>query len=338
LSWEGHKVELANGGARAVVTAWALDNTPNYMVVDISATGGADKQTYYPTADFVPGGVANCLYKTTTLLMRKIMAKDVTWTMGSVAESGRNAAETTHQVTLTSNYYIGVYEVTQTQWQQITGYNPSKFTADQAMRPVENVSYEDIRQGQGTVSTPASAMGGVYPAAPYGNSFLGLLRTKTGIDFDMPSDAQWEFAARAGNGEGYWGDGSSIRISSDMDAALNRMGRYLNNPSSNSATTPDYATIAPSEGGTAIVGSYEPNDWGLYDMHGNSYEWCLDWHKTDITDLNGAVNTEPGSYYVIRGGSWRHKAGHCRSARRYDSRERLSYVGFRVICTVGLAQ
>jgi formylglycine-generating enzyme required for sulfatase activity len=337
LSWEGHKVELANGGARAVVTAWALDNTPNYMVVDISATGGADKQTYYPTADFVPGGVANCLYKTTTLLMRKIMAKDVTWTMGSVAESGRNAAETTHQVTLTSNYYIGVYEVTQTQWQQITGYNPSKFTADQAMRPVENVSYEDIRQGQGTVSTSASAMGGVYPAAPYGNSFLGLLRTKTGIDFDMPSDAQWEFAARAGNGEGYWGDGSSIRISSDMDAALNRMGRYLNNPSSNSATTPDYATIAPSEGGTAIVGSYEPNDWGLYDMHGNTYEWCLDWHKTDITDLNGAVNTKPGSYYVIRGGSWRHTAGNCRSARRYDNRDRLSYVGFRVICTVGLA-
>ena len=82
-SWEGHKVELANGGARAVVTAWALDNTPDYMAVDVSAAALPNTQMYYPAADFLPGGVSNSLYKTTTLLMRKIMAKDVTWTMGS---------------------------------------------------------------------------------------------------------------------------------------------------------------------------------------------------------------------------------------------------------------
>ena len=81
LSWPDHKI--ADGGARAVVTAWALDNTPDYMAVDITATGGADTQTYYPAADFVPGGVTNADYKTSVLLMRKIMAKDVTWTMGS---------------------------------------------------------------------------------------------------------------------------------------------------------------------------------------------------------------------------------------------------------------
>ena len=96
-SWPDHKI--ADGGARAVVTAWALDNTPDYMVVDISAAAQPNTQTYYPAADFVPGGVSNGLYKTTTLLMRKIMAKDVKWTMGStpLESLGRNATrEATH--------------------------------------------------------------------------------------------------------------------------------------------------------------------------------------------------------------------------------------------------
>lgn len=245
-SWPDHKI--AAGGARAVVTAWALDNTPDYMAVDLTATGGADTQTYYPAADFVPGGVTNGIYKTTKLLMRKIMAKDVTWTMGSVAEIGRTAArETTHQVKLDGNYYIGVYLVTQTQWQQITGYNPSSAKTGGTMRPVENVSYTDVRQGKGTEKAVASATGGVYPADPYGDSFLGLLRTKTGLDFDLPSEAQWEFAARAGNGEGCWGDGSAI-LSAGADENLNRLGRYSKNGGS---------TI-----GTAVVGSYAPNAWG----------------------------------------------------------------------------
>ena len=94
------------------------------------------------------------------------------------------------------------------------------------MRPVERVSYTDIRQGKGTASTVASATGGVYPADPYGDSFLGLLRSKTSLDVDLPSEAQWEFAARAGNGEGYWGDGSTMRISSNKDVGLDVLGLY----------------------------------------------------------------------------------------------------------------
>ena len=167
LSWPDQK--FGAGVVSVRMTAWALDNTPDYMAVDITASGGADTQAYYPDADFVPGGVTNGLYKTTKLLMRKIMAKGVEWTMGSVAESGRNATrETPHQVTLTNNYYIGVYPVTQTQWEQITGYNPSYFTTESATRPVDKVCYYDIRQGKGTKETFASASGGVYPAAPYG--------------------------------------------------------------------------------------------------------------------------------------------------------------------------
>ena len=348
-SWPDHKI--ADGGARAVVTAWALDNTPDYMAVDITATGGADTQTYYPTADFVPGGVTNGLYKTTKLLMRKIMAKDVEWTMGSVAESGRNATrETTHQVKLDANYYIGVYPVTQTQWQQVTGYNPSNFTTDRTMRPVEKVSYTDIRQGKGTASTAASATGGVYPAEPYGDSFLGLLRTKTDIDFDLPSEAQWEFAARAGNGEGYWGDGSAMRISSNKDAGLDLLGRYQYNGGkigTNSGTNP--AADCEPTNGTAIVGSYAPNAWGLYDMHGNVWEWCLDWFADDITAHGGKVNIDPatpantlsgasGANRVVRGGSWDTAAGFCRPAFRIyiTPTNRINAGGFRVLCSAGL--
>ncbi len=332
---EGEGFKIAANGARARVTAWPVDNTPNYMVVDITATGGADTQTYYPAADFVPGGVTNSLYKTTTLLMRKIMAKDVTWTMGSVAEIGRTAArETTHQVKLDGNYYIGVYLVTQTQWQQITGYNPSSAKTGGTMRPVENVSYTDVRQGKGTEKAVASATGGVYPADPYGDSFLGLLRTKTGLDFDLPSEAQWEFAARAGNGEGCWGDGSAI-LSAGEDENLNRLGRY----SKNGGTTI----------GTAVVGSYAPNAWGLYDMHGNVWEWCLDWYEDNITTYGGAVNIDPaapaktlsgasGANRVVRGGSRYNDAGVCRAAHHdsFTPANRNASFGVRVLCTAGL--
>ena len=342
-SWKdefGNGFKVADGCAKAVVTAWSLNNTPNYMVVDISATGGTDTQKYYPAADFVPGGVTSDHYKTATLLMRKIMAKDVTWTMGSVSESGRTSGrEKPHQVTLANNYYIGVYPVTQTQWLLIEDYNPSRYTAEYSMRPVEMVGYTDIRQGHGSASAAASQTGGVYPATPYESSFLGKLRTKTSIDFDLPSDAQWEFAARAGHGEGYWGDGSPISISNNKDDNLNLLGRYLNNPSDNSSTSDD-ASRSPSVGGTSIVGTYAPNSWGLYDVYGNVNEWCLDYYVGDNSTLNGAVNTSGNEYTnrIKRGGSWSNKAGECRSAYRDadSANRRLSTIGFRVVCTAGL--
>lgn len=339
LSWPDHKI--ADGGARAVVTAWATDNTPDYMVVDISDGAQRDTQRYYPAADFVPGGVANALYKTTMLLMRKIMAKDITWTMGSGAEIGQttvDAREATHQVKLDGNYYIGVYQVTQSQWHQITGYNPSYFTGDAMMRPVEKVSYYDIRQGKGTAATAASATGGAYPANPYSSSFLGLLREKTNLDFDLPSEAQWEFAARAGNGLGYWGNGSPI-LSTSTDNNLNLLGRYLKNPTSNSTTASSLSkTTDPSVGGTAVVGSYAKNDWGLYDVHGNVFELCLDMYAIDIKALNGAVNTASSTERAARGGSWSVTPNTCRSAFRAHvaPNNRLWDYGLRVVCIAGL--
>ena len=345
---DGNGFKIAANGARARVTAWPLDNTPDYMAVDVSAAAQPDTQTYYPAADFVPGGVTNGLYKTTMLLMRKIMAKDVTWTMGSTTlETQRNATrEATHQVTLTNNYYIGVYEITQSQWSQVATNSSvaANSTMEQFMRPMEKVCYNEIRNAANTTTANAAYN---WPNDPNPSSFLGLLRSKTGIDFDLPSEAQWEFAARSGNGVGYWGDGSGI-LNAALDANLNLLGRYLNNPTSNSSTSPA-ATISPSEGGSAIVGSYLPNAWGIYDMHGNVWEWCLDWYEDNINAHGGAVNIDPsapaktlsgasGADRVNRGGRWGSAAGDCRPACRNFSTPTYRSInyGFRVLCSAGL--
>ena len=324
LSWPDHKI--AAGGARAVVTAWALDNTPDYMAVDISDYAQANTQRYYPAADFVPGGVlANTMYRKTKILMRKIMAKGVEWTMGSTKlETSRQTDEKTHQVTLTNNYYIGVFPVTQEQWYLVSGDFPSYFTnaADRAMRPVEKVSFYTIRKTR-------------WPNAIGSTSFLKSLQTKTGIVFDLPSEAQWEFAARAGNGDTLWGDGSGI-MNAAQDENLNLFGRYTYSGGKIDGTTNPDASCGATNG-TAIVGSYRPNSWGLYDTAGNVTEWCLDKYAEDISDLNGAVNTD-GTYHVYRGGRWNVDASNCRPARRGygDWSDANNYNGFRLYCTAGL--
>ena len=356
-TWKGpneNGFKIAANGARARVTAWPLDNTPDYMAVDVSAAAQPNTQTYYPAADFVPGGVTNGLYKTTKLLMRKIMAKDVEWTMGSTTlETKRNATrEATHQVKLDGNYYIGVYEVTQAQWDLIqpSRLAPSYFNnaADRAMRPVEQVCYNEIRNAAN--STTANTAHD-WPNDPNHSSFLGKLRTKTGIDdFDLPSEAQWEFAARAGNGDTKWGDGSGI-LNADKDENLDLLGRYERNGGKVQNGT-SYANPAQSCGatnGTAIVGSYAPNAWGLYDMHGNVWEWCLDWYADDITAHGGKVNIDPatpantlsgasGATRVRRGGCWIYAAGGCRPACRFNITPtyRGDASGFRVLCSAGL--
>ena len=346
-TWPDHVI--ADGGARAKVTAWALDNPPDYMVVDISSAAQPNTQKYYPAVDFLPGGLlGNPDYRTGMLVLRKIMAKDVTWMMGSTTlELGRNAnREKTFQVTLDDNYYIGVFMITQDQWSLVTPSSTASanFTVENSMRPMENISYNEVRNSNTTTANTSYD----WPNNPNPNSFLGLLRTKSGIAFDLPSEAQWEFAARAGNGSGYWGDGTAI-TNATKDANLSLQARYKNNPSTNTrdSNNPD-KTLAPNVGGTAIVGSYKPNSWGLYDMFGNLMEWCLDWGEDDISNFGGAVNinlTSPqktlsganGASRSLRGGSWANVSGDCRPAYRNrggPANRTVYYGGFRVVCPV----
>lgn len=352
FSWPDHKV--ADGGARAVVTAWALDNTPDYMVVDISSAAQPNSQTYYPAVEFLPGGIlSNAAYRTTKMLMRKVMAKNVEWTMGSVNETGRQSNERTHSVTLTNNYYIGVFPVTQTQWSQVQTLvsNPSFYTyeGDKAMRPVEQVSFNAIRNSTNKTADTAYD----WPADPNPKSFLGQLNARTGLRFDLPSEAQWEFAARAGHGEGCYGDGSSI-LGKDTDSNLDLLGRYAYNggkiPTAAGGLADALATSGATNG-TAIVGSYAPNSWGIYDMHGNVFEWCLDWYVDNINANNGKLNIDPaapeyaltgekGSGKVIRGGSCNNQASQNRPSFRRTNGQAPSFswsnIGFRVVCVAGL--
>ena len=350
LSWPDHKI--AAGGARAVVTAWSVDNPPDYMVVDLAENAAANSERYYPAASFLPGGLlANPDYRTSKLVMRKIPAKGVEWTMGSDStEPGRDGSrEAMHTVTIGDNYYIAVFETTQAQWGlvQTARAAPSYYNVERAMRPVEQVCYNEIRNAANTTTADTAYD---WPNDPNPGSFLGLLRAKTGLAFDLPSEAQWEFACRAGHGTGYWGDGSAI-LSSDKDANLARLGRaYYNGGQKLDAAGTSYVDpgggVGPTNG-TAVVGSYAPNSWGLYDMHGNVWEWCLDWFEADITARGGAVNVNPsapantlsgaaGSSRVLRGGSWIYDAGDCRAARRSGNAPgaRYSRIGFRLALPV----
>ena len=140
-------------------------------------------------------------------------------------------------------------------------------------------------------------------------------------------------------------------MNEEFDANLNLLGRNARNggmvPNGTSYDPPD--TNCGVTNGTAIVGSYAPNSWGLYDMHGNVFELCLDWYEDNINAHGGAVNIAPaasaktlsnasGSKRVQRGGAWNYAAGLCRPAYRYggDPANRNSNLGFRVVCTAGL--
>lgn len=325
-SWSNQTVRA--GGIRAVVAAWAMDDTPNYMVVDPTGSAAA---RYYPSADFLPGGLLqNEAYRKTLLVMSKIRAKNIPWTMGSVLEAGRAGQEHPHRVTLTNNFYMGVFELTQRQYQLVMDARPSFFTVDWEMRPVERVSYQTLRGST------------LWPAVPAATSFLGKLRANTGMDFDLPSEAQWEFAARGGNGEGLWPDGSRYRGN-----AVGMPGRCLQNGGYPKEGDENYGNVRTNEwttlNGTAICGSFAPNPYGLYDVAGNVFEWCLDRNNNNLATLSGTgdVNlTSDGtdSRRRGRGGAWDMGYGSARPAARDFSAwgSATSRRGCRVMCRAGL--
>jgi formylglycine-generating enzyme required for sulfatase activity len=299
---------------------------------------------YYASAEAVPGGVTNDLYKTVHILMRQIPPTGGEgFMMGSPSnETGRDGTrEDWHKVTLTKAFYVGVYEVTQSQWQQVMGDVwswPAKWSNNdyRLTRPVEQVSYYDIREN--TNNTDDAAVDWPANDAVTAGSFMGRLQTKTGLaGFDLPTDAQWEYACRAGT-TGALNDGTVNLTNTTSDARLDALGRYQYNGGKvwDGTSWDDPATDCTTENATAAVGSYAPNAWGLYDMHGNVWEWCLDWYADAMSggyDPKGAVS---GSRRVGRGGSWRNTASSCRSAIRGSDgpSDRYHSLGFRLVRTL----
>jgi formylglycine-generating enzyme len=293
-----------------------------YLVVDL--TGSPTYPVTY--LDAVPPGGWTDEHKTTKLVMRRIPATTPDFTMGGRSTDYPGASDDgLHQVTLTKDFYIGVFEVTQRQWELVMGDKPSYLNnaTYYQTRPVEQVSYNDIR---------GSSVGAGWPAN--GNvdasSFLGKIRDRTGLTgFDLPTESQWEYACRAGTTTAL-NSGQNLTDPWGNDSQMNVVGRYWYNGPDTYGNGQGVAT----NGGTAAAGSYLANAWGLHDMHGNVWEWCLDWYGDypgTVIDPKGPTSGQYGSPRVFRGGCWGNGAGDCRSASRYydlpDSRS--LYFGFR---------
>ena len=299
--------------APAITTGNPANKRDLYMVIDLSRGTKAAKG--YPVtylAD-VPKGGWDDDYKTDKLVLRRI--EPGTFTMGSPEdELGRGGDETQHEVTLSQAFYIGVFEVTQKQWERVMGDWPSLFRnpKDRDQRPVETVCYNDIRGGVKGANWPAANS---VDAA----SFMGRLRIRTEKPFDLPTEAQWEFACRAGTVTAL-NSGKNL-IDREKCSNMAEVGRYK---------------VSEKEA-TIRCGSFLPNAWGLYDMHGNVWEWCLDWkgyYAGAETDPKGALS---GKVRVFRGGSWYCGAGGCRSASRnycMPPDNRAYWNGFRVAMTL----
>ena len=326
-TWPDHVINEQT--VSAVVTAWPTNSPPPYMVIDLTL---AKTIYYYPCAEAVPFGVTNDMYKTDYLVLRRIPAAGVTYRMGALSTEYAYGREAAHEVSLTNDYYLGVYTVTEYQWYKINGSwrHPEAASGDGRLCPVTNVGMPYQIRGEAADSCDWPANGHAVKA----NLFLGKLAAHAGMDFDLPTEAQWEYACRAGCGSAY-NDGSEPTAKGAGNVmALGNLGWFEAN------STNQMSNVAEKH----PVGLKTPNAWGLYDMHGNVWECCLDWYVYTLPDAvepGGAANASAAStanYKIIRGGCYSASADWARSAFRYYvnwgdlfSKSVGNSVGFRVL-------
>jgi formylglycine-generating enzyme required for sulfatase activity len=223
------------------------------------------------------------------LSMEMLWVKPGTFEMGSPSsEKDRYDDETPHAVTLTQGFYLGKHEVTQSQWEKVMGSNPSYFKG--ANRPVGKVSWTEVTAFCDKLTASERAAG----------------RLPAGTTYQLPTEAQWEYACRAGTKTAF---------------------------SSGASLTSGQANIRGGPGKTTDVGKYPANGWGFHDMHGNVWEWCADWYGDyPAGAVRDPVGPAGGSDRVRRGGSWNFTANLARSANRTRSEPAYSNraLGFRL--------
>lgn len=255
----------------------AMRNSCNQLVANLFGGNAYSRSQGAATLTFTVGNVS----------FEMIKVEAGSFIMGCTSEQGSDCDEdekSYHRVTISQDYYIGKYEVTQALYEAVMGSNPSRWKVYN--RPVDKVSWDDAQE------------------------FCAELSRITGRKFTLPTEAEWEYAARGGK-------------------------KTANTKYSGSSSAADVAWYASNSGSqTHSVGQLRPNELGIYDMSGNVWEWCLDWYG----NYSGASQINPmgpdsGSDRVLRGGSWINGVGGCRITSRnyYDPDSHVSYYGFRIV-------
>ena len=263
---------------------WRLKDR-NGKILDFSRDGGTSDNGNNNDPDPDDGKYETKTYTVNGVSFKMIAVAGGTFTMGATAEQGSDASDVekpAHKVTL-SNFSIGQTEVTQALWEAVMGSNPSSFKGTKL--PVEEVSWNDCQ------------------------TFIAKLNQLTGRHFRLPTEAEWECAARGGKqSKGYKYAGSNT---------LGDVAWYDGNSSSK----------------THDVATKQPNELGLYDMSGNVWEWCQDWYGSySSSSQTNPTGSTSGSYRVIRGGSWDFHSRYCRVSYRDNGSPDLRFVslGLRV--------
>jgi len=308
ITWNANADGVTNRTDDAVFQVKIAHYSAQYMVIDVS---GGSAANVYPVEylNGEPAGGFNVPeYKGNKIVLRRIHPGS--YMAGSPTDEANRttASEVQHRVALSKPFYIGIFEITQQQCQNVMGSSSSTFAGE--YRPVDSANWSGVR-------------GGTWPdGLPAANSFMGKLVQKckslnaeTGEydvevpGFDLPTEFQWEYACRAGTTKAF-------NLNDDFDNTSNvaqtnqlwKAGRYVDNQTDGAGGIMANHTI---------VGSYQPNQWGLYDMHGNVWEHCLDLYAESPASLNQYVDPKGGSTggsHVQRGGSWKFGASYCRSA------------------------
>jgi len=273
--WPGRTADPA--ALSVELKAWPVGCPPDYLVADLT-TG---KVRYYVSAEDLPFGLASDLYRSTRYAMRKVPAAGETFRMGSpLNETGRAAAnESAHNETLSADFYMGVFETTIGQYTNVVSTLPTH--SQQAFDcPVIEVSHDSLFAADG---------------------FITLARAATGVVIDLPTEAQWEFACRAG---------TRSALNNGTEDELDDIAWHSGNSGYKSGV------IA-----THRVGGKSPNAFALYDLHGNVFELTKDWLTA-------------GSKCAYRGGSYGAPLQQSRSASRYDIAPGTghTHIGFRLVC------
>jgi len=297
---------LPAASVTARISLWSTNAPPNYWVINLDTPSDRAADRYYPDAEQIPGTVTNQLYKTERLVFRRIPAEGVTWKMGGSESYGYT---TYHYVTFSYDYWMSVFEMTRAQLHALAWAYPAPAASNVALPAVDDndqtLTITAIRGNPSGTSQYNWPSNGHDKVAWRMNDMRSSLH---GIPVDLPTEAEWEFACRAGSSTAY--------CNGDAKDDLDKVGWYSGN----------------SGGALHDVGLKMPNAWGIYDMHGNAREWCLDkyskrtadpvWDPTGpmqddmvvaSSDIVAPGNLTSRAPCVVRGGARSSSANDCRS-------------------------